>query len=259
MPIFRPLTKQWIRLFVDALLPGRCLLCADPSGAHALCAPCLHGLPPVVPACPVCALPQGTAGVVCGDCQRDPPPWHRAWVPLRYEFPVDVLVRDLKYRGNLAAGAALADAMAMAPRPHVGTGDPPWLVPVPLHWTRELRRGFNQAMELAQALSRVTGWPVNTSLVRTRRTVPQAGLDARARRRNLHDAFRWRGPSLAGRRLLLVDDVLTTGATARACVSALRGAAAVELWMAARALHEAPTAVEGGKTGAQSARRAQRS
>lgn len=233
-------SARWIFNGFDVLFTGQCLLCHEACGPKALCAPCLRGLPPILAACPVCALPRGARGQACDLCRATPPRWRRTVAPLRYEYPVDRLIQRFKYQGELAAGAALTAAMLLGPRPSppVRDGASPWLVPVPLHWTREWHRGFNQARELARDLSRSTGWPLADDLVRTRRTRSQARLAGEARRSNLRGAFRWRGPPLDGRRVVLVDDVLTTGATAEACAMALQDtkAKSVDLWVAARAL-----------------------
>jgi ComF family protein len=224
---------------VDALLPARCVLCRTGSGGAALCPPCLAGLPTVFPVCPACALPvlQGRRddARLCGACQRRPRPWLTATAALRYDFPANRLVRALKFQGNLAAGAGLAQAMIAGPWPSTDGATPPWIVPVPLHGWRERRRGFNQAMELAHPIARATGWKLVDRLRRGRRTRPQTGLDATQRRRNLRDAFRWRGLPLAGQPIVLID-VLTTGATLEACARAVRGAASVSVWVATRAL-----------------------
>ena len=115
------------------------------------------------------------------------------------------------------------------------------LVPVPLDSARRRARGYNQAEELAGVLAREWGRPLSTDLAHTRRTRPQVGLDRRARRENVRGAFAWRGASLAGRPIVLVDDVMTTGATAEACAVALKaaGAASVGLLAVARPVGEA--------------------
>lgn len=228
-----------MRQALEGLLPSRCLLCGGPARGAALCAPCLAGLPVVFPTCSGCALPLATGGpdaATCGACQHRPRPWAGATATLRYDFPANRLVRALKFRGDLAAGAALAQAMIAGPRPETPPGVQPWIVPVPLHGLRERLRGFNQAMELAQPLARETGWPLVDGLRRVRRTAPQSRLDAPQRRRNLQGAMRWKGPSPRGRHLVLVDDVMTTGATLEACARALAGSRSVSVWVATRAL-----------------------
>lgn len=229
--------RAWTRRKRDELLPARCLLCGDRSRGDALCGPCLRGLPGTISPCPGCALPLGHNGAaLCGACQLVPRPWLAATATLRYDFPTNRLVRALKFHGNLAAGAALVQAMSAGPAPVVTAGSRPWIVPVPLHGLRERVRGFNQAMELARPLGAQHGWKLVDGLRRIRRTTPQTRLDGKQRRTNLRGAFRWQGPSLEGRSIVLVDDVLTTGATLEACGRALGEAAGVSVWVAARAL-----------------------
>jgi ComF family protein len=244
--------RKAVNLATAGWLTGRCLLCGDPCAQEALCPPCLAGLPGLGPACPRCALPLEAPASPCGACLQRAPPWTAARAALRYEFPVDSLVRKLKYQRQLAAGRALAMAMirpsatwpgpsrpGAGPTPQLTPSPPPWLVPVPLHWNREAWRGFNQARELCVHLARVTQWPLRDRwLRRVQRTPPQAGMPSGQRKLNLVGAFRWCGPPLSGHRIVLVDDVLTTGATAAACCSALGDADAVELWVAARAVAE---------------------
>lgn len=233
------LTVQWYQRLPKprALLPGRCLLCAGPSHREALCPACLRGLPWPGTSCPQCALPAADEHHPCGACLLHPPPWHTARAGLCYAFPVDILVRQLKYSRQLAAGRALAQAMLAGTLPAV-TAEPsqaPWLVPVPLHWRRETWRGFNQAHEIANHLARHTRWPLQGDRLRRRRpTSPQAGMNAAQRRKNLTGAFVWNGPELHGHEVILIDDVLTTGATAAACCRALAGAKRIHLWIAAR-------------------------
>lgn len=233
------LTDQWPAAHPRpwALLPGRCLLCAGPSCREALCPDCLIGLPWPDISCPRCALPAADEDHPCGACLLNPPAWHAARAGLHYDFPVDTLVRQLKYNRQLAAGRALAQAMLARSPPTIAAANAqaPWLIPVPLHWRRETWRGFNQAREIANHLGRHTGWPVLGKQLRRRRpTSAQAGMNAAERRKNLTGAFVWNGPPLAGREIILVDDVLTTGATAAACCRALAGAKRIHLWVAAR-------------------------
>lgn len=218
-----------------------CLLCGEPARQANLCTPCLVGLPWNDDACGRCGLPaRHLVDDACGACVQRAPPWDALHAPLHYAFPADVLVRLLKFRRQLAAGRALARAMRAGLGGEAAaalSASAPRLVPVPLHWRRLAWRGFNQARELALHLARDLALPLDDRhLVRRRSTPAQAGLDAARRRRNLRGAFRWRGASLAGANVILVDDVLTTGATAQACVRALKsaGAGRVAVWVAAR-------------------------
>lgn len=223
-----------------ALLPACCVLCGSAiRGELDVCAPCAAELPWHRDGCPRCAMPLATSPTTaCGHCQRQPPCFDACIAAFRYEYPVRELIGRFKFHGDLAVGRTLAllfgrqlaelDAQCRAGLV---------LVPVPLHRTRLAERGFNQSERIARVLSRQLGLPLRQDLVRrTRRTGDQKTLDATARRRNLASAFRAR--PCAGLRIVLVDDVLTTGATADALAVTLReaGAAAVQVWCLARAL-----------------------
>lgn len=158
-------------------------------------------------------------------------------VAFAYQWPVDSLIKALKYDGRLAdgalLGALLAERLAFARAPL-----PDRLVPIPLHPRKLRHRGFNQAGELACALGRTFGIPVDTGFLHRRRnTESQAGLSAPARRRNLQGAFHC-DRSGCPDRVALIDDVITTGSTARAAAACLRraGVARVDVWAVARAL-----------------------
>jgi ComF family protein len=227
------LVYGWLARLERALYPTCCLLCGQAGGVRDLCDGCAADLPYDASACPLCALPAPGAGP-CGRCLARPPAWDAAFALLRYAYPADVLLKRFKYGRQLAAGRVLGELMAgrLAARPR-----PALIVPVPLHPARERERGFNQARELARPIARALRIPLDPgACVRTRATPPQSGLDARARRRNVRGAFALRRPLGAGH-IAIVDDVLTTGATAAALASVLRraGARRIELWCAARA------------------------
>ncbi len=192
------------------------------------------------PACRLCARPLALDGAICGRCLRRPPPAGRVLALWRYAPPAADLVAALKYRADLGLLPTLADALAARIRSAYGDEPlPQQLLPVPLHDRRLRQRGFNQAGELAATLGRTLALPViDGRLQRVVDTPDQIGLSAGERRRNLRQAFALRagrGPALAGH-VALLDDVLTTGATALAAVRVLQraGVARVDVWCLAR-------------------------
>ena len=230
MPLARLL--RWSSL---CLLAPRCLVCAE-QGVDGLdlCRNCRAELPWNEGACPRCALPLA-AGADCPRCLADAPPFARAHAAFRYEFPVDRLLPRFKFHADLAAGALLATLLHWSLDPGQR---PQALLPVPLHRSRLRRRGYDQALELAKALARETRLPLLASrLRRVRSTRAQTELGAAARRRNVAGAFALApGPPLPAH-VALVDDVLTTGATAGECAHLLldAGVERVDLWTVASA------------------------
>lgn len=213
-----------------ALLPARCLVCGE-RGANGqdLCGDCRAALPWNRVACPRCALPLTHAAPACGACLLAPPLQAGVRAAFLYRPPVDRLLLRFKFHADLAAGRLLAELMledlSVAERPQA-------LIPLPLHRSRLRQRGYDQALELARPLARGLGLPLDDArLERLRPTAPQSELDAAARRRNLHGAFRAR--SGVARHVVLLDDVMTTGATVHAAVQAL-GADRVDVWVCAR-------------------------
>ena len=217
------------------LLAPRCLVCAEPGvDGLDLCRWCRAELPWNDPACPRCALPLAP-GADCPRCLVEAPPFTRAHAAFRYEVPVDRLLPRFKFHADLAAGALLATLLQWSLDPAQW---PQALLPVPLHRSRLRGRGYDQALELAKALSRETGLPLLASrLRRRRRTQAQTERGAAARRRNVAGAFALAtGPPLPAH-VALVDDVLTTGATAGECAHLLldAGVERVDLWTVASA------------------------
>lgn len=226
-----------VRGLARRALPQCCALCAAPAGADLVCAACTTALPRIAPACPTCALPTAT-GQTCGRCLARPPPQAAAIAVFAYAFPVDRLLQRLKYGGSLAfaawAAQALGDAIAarvpLAARPDV-------LVPMPLSPARQRERGFNQAHEIARETAAVLDLGIEPLLARVRHGLPQAALSLPQRVANVRGAFACRG-AIAGRHVALLDDVMTTGATASEAGRTLlaAGAARVCLWVIARTL-----------------------
>jgi ComF family protein len=224
---------------VGRFFPPTCMLCLDPGQLPSLdlCPACQADLPRALPACTGCALPLPRADAfLCGDCLRRTRAFDAAFAAYRYQFPVDSLIRRLKYGGDLAVarvlGTLLGQAAATAHALHVEA-----LLPVPLHRKREAERGYNQAGEIARFAGRRLGLPVLHGYVRRRRaTAEQVGLGALERADNLRGAFELLRP-LPVARVALVDDVMTTGSTAEELAAVLRegGADWIESWCVARA------------------------
>lgn len=216
---------------MSLLLPQECLLCGADSGPTLLCCACADALPALpAPLCPVCALPT-PGGAICGACLKTPPAYDATVAVWRYAFPVDKLVQALKFEHRLALAGFFAAAMRAGSRP---AGD--LLIPVPLSPSRLRERGFNQAVEIARAL----GGPVDTdSCRRSLETAPQTSLPWKARRRNVKGAFEC-AIDLAGKAVVVIDDVMTTGATLDEFARTLKlhGAAKVTNWVVARALRD---------------------
>jgi ComF family protein len=190
-----------------------------------LCKPCSDDLPWLPEArCPVCALP-AAGGEICGHCLQEPPAFARTEALFSYAFPIDRLIQRLKYREQLALAPVLGTLLAQR---HQGALPDLWL-PMPLHARRLKERGFNQAVEIARELAAVSGVPMQAGwAVRERDTPPQAGLKRAARRKNMRGAFSC-SSRLAGMRVGIVDDVMTTGSTLDALAAALKQAGAAEV------------------------------
>jgi ComF family protein len=203
-------------------LPQRCPACGREAAAErVLCEPCLQLVPRLrTPLCARCLL----AGRDPSGCARHP--GRRVFAAWSFDESAADVVHALKYGARPALAAPLGPELAAAiPAPW---SSPDLVLEVPLHPSRERERGYNQAAMLADALAEALAAPRGArSLVRLRATRPQARLSERARRANVEGAFALRRPaSLAGRRVLVVDDVMTTGATLDACLSALGEAGA---------------------------------
>lgn len=232
-----------VHVALDLLLPRVCPPCGVALAAGSpsrLCAACHAAIAIPVPAgCRRCGAPGTESGLPCGACRARPPTFTSAralgpYVPDGSGNELARVVQHLKYRGCRSLAHPLADLLAARyPFPAHAL-----LAPVPLHRARLRSRGYNQALLLARGLARRRGLALDPRLLeRTRPTAEHARLDAAARHRNVQGAFRVRpGVALSGRTVVLIDDVLTTGATADACARALvaGGAAAVHVFTVGR-------------------------
>lgn len=231
----QPKVDGLLRRLGTGLWATRCLACGEPgSRGRDLCPTCHAGLPWNRVACPHCALPLPVPAPSCGHCLRHPPPLHTTLAACSYGPPLDRWLPRFKFHHDLAAGRLLSqlmvEALAGAPRPQA-------LVPIPLHRSRLRSRGYDQALELARPLARALELPLQTRLLqRTRATAAQSELDAAARRRNLRRAFAVNDAISRPAHVVLIDDVMTTGATLHAAAAALHraGVARVDAWVCAR-------------------------
>ncbi|MDP9709811.1 UNVERIFIED_ORG: ComF family protein [Pseudomonas fluorescens] len=217
-----------------------CLLCDEPADAQIpICTACETDLPWLGDQCLTCALPLA-AGLTCGSCLQDPPAFEQVAVPWTYGFPVDTLITRFKHNAKWPLGHLLADVLGefLQHRFEEDLPRPDALLPVPLAPKRLRQRGFNQAAMLAQWLGKALDLPCEEySLLRVQDTDAQQALNAKARKRNLRHAFALSPDAqVQGRHLALVDDVLTTGATAQALARLLMdaGAARVDVYCLAR-------------------------
>ena len=224
---------------ISVLFPATCVLCGAPGvGGRDLCAGCKAELPWNRESCIRCALPfEGPVppGTLCGRCQKKPPPFERCITAFRYESAVPSLVVGAKFRGRLNHARLLGQCLAETVREHA-LALPDVLAPVPLHFGRLRKRGYNQALEIARVLGRELDLPVDAQgCLRIAATPPQVGLDPRARRRNLRGAFALtRQPPW--KRVAIVDDVVTTSSTVAELsrVFLKAGVEQVDVWAVAR-------------------------
>jgi ComF family protein len=225
-----------IGLKFNQLLPAQpCLLCGSLSRDGLCCKACNDELPRLSSAhCPTCALPT-PAGAICGRCLQHPPGFDHTIAAFSYDFPIDQLIKALKFHERLILVDFLADELAARV-----TGRPDCLMAVPLHPTRLQARGFNQSQLLSTRISKRLGIPLLTEVCqRVRDTPPQSALPWKERDKNIRGAFSVRADSgVQGRHVAIIDDVMTTGASLGEIARTLKqaGANEVSAWVVARTL-----------------------
>ena len=221
------------------LLAGNCELCAARlHGTAVLCQACENSLTRPGSCCGICAaeLPIGDLSHICGHCQKKPPAFDHVSAALVYAEPVNGLIHDLKYNKKLYLARALGELLANSISRKFSFL-PDVLLPVPLHRARLRKRGYNQSLEIARPVSRRLGIIIDAHLVsRIRNTDSQTTLKPRHRARNVKLAFKTIKP-VDGKRIALIDDVMTTGHTVNAVAQVLKmaGAKEVLVWVVARA------------------------
>ena len=222
-----------LRSIARSLLPSACVLCGAECTRAQICAPCDAELPRL-PAqrCAVCALPL-PSGLVCGACLDRSPLYTRVVAAFAYRYPLDALIQAYKYGGRLAYARLFGDALAA-----VASHDVDLIIPMPLAPGRLAERGFNQALEVARVVSATTGIPLQPLACRKVLETPaQAALPWKERARNVRRAFVC-DADLRGKRVAIVDDVLTTRTTLNELSRVIRraGAVAIAGWIVARTL-----------------------
>lgn len=214
--------------------PQSCLLCAGPdSGRPGICRPCLQDLPwHLHDTCPQCVLPS-QHNLLCGQCISHPPAFDATFSLFRYQFPLSGLLQQFKYRQLLTLAHTMGNLLVEhMPRKPVAD----CLIPMPLHQKRLQERGFNQSMEIAKVVSAHLHIPVDfRACKRVRPTPPQASLPYKQRIRNMQGAFECL-TTLQDMNVVLIDDVMTTGASLNALAKTVKAAGAkhVECWVIAR-------------------------
>jgi competence protein ComFC len=216
--------EPYVAALADMFYPERCVGCGRRS-SDVLCRDCFEALPRVgIPACGRCGLPTAFATFVCEACKNVDFGFESARAPLRYEGVGKEVVHALKYRGYKKVVARLATPLMLQT---IGDGRFDAIVPVPLHRSRLRKRGFNQAELLARGVATEINAPVSDTLKVVRSTRDQVELSAAQRRANVAGAYR-ASTRLRGK-VLLIDDVFTTGATMSACAATLVCAGAREV------------------------------
>jgi len=238
--------KPFFAAALDVIFPPLCHVCrrfiSTAAELH-ICPGCRELMPPIVaPLCTVCGIPFAGAGTdhVCGSCSTSPPRFDAVRAALAYEGASRDLIHAFKYRNKTHLRRPLALLTLECLSEFIRSRRPDLIMPVPLHRKKLSRRGFNQAVLLGEILSQRLKIPLDRrNLRRIRWTEPQVNLAAGDRRKNVKGAFAVQDSDLVtGRRVLLVDDVLTTGSTAEECARVLKasGAADVTVITVARAL-----------------------
>ena len=217
-------------------LSTQCLLCASVQGGDlGICTACLKDLPwHNALHCPQCSLPSN--GLLCGTCINAPPAFDATLAIFTYDYPVDKLLQHYKYKEMLHLSNIFGTLLSTKLAAQVKNIDA--IIPMPMHQTRLKERGFNQALEIARLVAKNLQIPLNYKVCqRTKLTPPQASLPLKLRIKNIHGVFEC-SENLQGKRVAIIDDVMTTGASLNELAKTIKkaGAGHVECWVIARTL-----------------------
>jgi ComF family protein len=235
-PLFTPLLHALLHPTLN--IPHRCALC-DSKTSQRICTLCQQQfLYAPRYQCSVCALPLAHSALLCGGCLKKMPTYDRVHSPYLYQAPLSKLIFQFKEQRNFYTGQALADIWCNRIKQHMIQQHiplPDMMTAVPLHWRKQYQRGFNQSAFFAGAIHKKLNIPLFTHVKRTQSAVEQKHLDRKKRLKNLEHSFTVTSP-LNNAHVVIVDDVMTTGATANALAIALKkaGASKVSVWVLAR-------------------------
>ena len=250
----KQLLNKWLKnrqlLSVDTLkqvlFRQNCVLCnaninAPQTSNHAVCRPCLNDLPwHPTNSCPQCGLT--SSGMVCGRCLNSPPDFDATKAIFLYAYPVDVMMQSYKYGNMLNLGNTFGDFLTEKLNVEDCLKNIDLIIPMPMHPQRLKERGFNQALEIAKVLTKDCKEKLDyNSVERQTLTPPQASLPLKERIKNIKGAFKVKADKLdklQGKRIAIIDDVMTTGASLNELAKTLKkaGASHVECWVVARTL-----------------------
>lgn len=231
-----------------SMLPSQCLLCACTLKNELLCAGCMCDLPFLHDhnLCQQCGLSLTSSDSFCGHCLHKPPAFSRSHIPMAYEYPLTPLIHKFKYRRHLTSGKLLgqlfADYIQNCAQNNIDWQMPDMIIPTPLHWTRRWQRGFNQAEILGNYVATELNLPLVTNIIQRKQcSSSQKELTRAERQKNLRKAFtisEKNRTKIIGKRIALIDDVVTTTATVRELSQLLMkaGAADVQIWALARTM-----------------------
>ena len=247
----KQLLNKWLKnnqllkfdVLKHAIFKQKCLLCASPqSNIHGLCNPCLNELPwHPASSCPQCGL--SSSGLLCGRCISSPPDFDATHAVFLYQYPIDMMMQRYKYGNMLNISYTFGQLLTeKSPFGTLNISAVDLIIPMPMHPTRIKERGFNQALEIAKVLTTNCINKLDYNHV-TRQTLtpPQASLPLKERVKNIKGAFKVNTEiidKLVGKRIAIVDDVMTTGASLNELAKTLKnaGASHVECWVIARTL-----------------------
>ncbi len=224
-------TKRFFTALLDFVFPPRCPIChQEVSASHTLCPTCFQKMTFLTqPCCRICGRPFEfqSWNQLCGNCLKKEPPYHKARAVLKYDDMSKGLILKFKHADRTEIRPLFINLMVQSHADLIRETDV--IIPVPLHWTRLIKRTYNQADLLAKPLAKLfrkTYLPLG--LKRIHHTKSQGHLSKKDRQRNIRQAFRVTNPAaIQGKRILLVDDVMTTGATVEECAKVLRKAGAI--------------------------------